>query len=97
MSGTVTNNYGMSLAGADVTFAALTATCSTTTDGSGVYSIKVPSNASYDVSFTAANHEPYMVSGSVLKGKAATLNAVLTADARVVVTASVPKRGRVRM
>ena len=89
VSGTVTNNYGVSLVGADVTFAALTATCSTTTDGSGVYSIKVPSNASYDVSFTAANHEPYMVSGSVLKGKAATLNAVLTADARVVVTASV--------
>ena len=89
VSGTVTNNYGVSVLGADVTFAALTATCSTTTDGSGVYSIKVPSNASYDVSFTAANHKPYMVSGSVLKGKAATLNAVLTADARVVVTASV--------
>ena len=53
VSGTVTNNYGVSLEGADVTFAALTATCSTTTDGSGVYSIKVPSNASYDVSFEA--------------------------------------------
>ena len=89
VTGTVTNNYGISLVGADVTFTALTASCSTTTDGSGVYSIKVPSNASYDVSFEADNHAPYMVSGSVLKGKAATLNAVLTADARVVVTASV--------
>ena len=89
VTGNVTNNYGVSLVGADVTFTALTASCSTTTDGSGVYTIKVPSNASYDVSFTAANHEPYMVSGSVLKGKAATLDAVLTADGRVIVTASV--------
>ena len=89
VTGTVTNNYGISLVGADVTFTALTASCSTTTNGSGVYSIKVPSNASYDVSFAAANHKTYMVSGSVLKGKAATLNAVLTADARVIVTASV--------
>jgi hypothetical protein len=89
VSGTVTNNYGVSLSGASVTFAALTATCSTTTNGSGVYSIKVPSNASYDVSFAATNHATYMVSGSVLKGKAATLNAVLTANARVIVTASV--------
>ena len=89
VSGTVTNNYGVSLVGADVTFTALSASCSTTTDGSGVYSIKVPSNASYDVSIAAAHHATYNTSGSILKGKTVTLNAVLTADARVIVTPSV--------
>ena len=89
MSGTVTNNYRVILAGASVTFTALTASCSTTTNGSGAYSIKVPTNASYDVSFSAANHATYTVTGSVIKGKGATLNAVLTAAARVIVTASV--------
>ncbi|MFZ0467993.1 MAG: carboxypeptidase-like regulatory domain-containing protein, partial [Thiogranum sp.] len=90
VSGTVTNNYGASVAGASVTFATLTASCSTTTNGSGAYSIKVPV-ASYDVTFAAAHHATYMVTGSVVKNKNnAPLNAVLTADAPVIVTASVP-------
>lgn len=88
VSGTVTNNYGASVAGASVTFATLTASCSTTTNGSGAYSIKVPV-ASYDVSFAAANHATYTVTGSVIKGKGATLNAVLTAEARVILDPSV--------
>lgn len=40
VSGTVTNNYGVPLSGASVTFEALTASYATTTDGSGVYTIK---------------------------------------------------------
>jgi hypothetical protein len=89
VSGTVTNNYGVSLAGASVTFSALTVSCSTTTNSSGAYSIKVPV-ATYDVSFAAANHASYTVSGSVIKNKSSSsLNAVLTADAAVIVTASI--------
>ena len=89
VSGTVTNNYGVPLSGANVTFAALTASYDTTTDGSGAYTIKVPAGGTYDVSFSADYHATYSVTGSVIKGKNNTLNAVLTADARVIVNASV--------
>ena len=89
VSGTVSNNYGQNLAGASVTFKALTASFATTTDGSGAYIIKVPASASYDISFAAANHATKTITGSVIKGKSNTLNAVLTAAARVIVTASV--------
>jgi hypothetical protein len=89
VSGTVTNNYGVPLSGASVTFEALTASYATTTDGSGVYTIKVPAGGTYDVSFSADNHATYSVTGSVVKGKDNTLNAVLTADARVIVNAEV--------
>ncbi len=90
VTGHVMNNYSQSLAGASVTFKALTTSYSTVTDGSGNYTIKVPANASYDVSVSAANHATYMVTGSAIKGKNnPPLNVTLQAVARVVVSASV--------
>ena len=90
VSGTVSNSYtGFGIAGAEITFATLTASFTATTDGSGVYTIKVPANAYYDVSFSATNYDSQTVAGSLIKGKNNTLDATLMPVARVIVTASV--------
>jgi hypothetical protein len=90
VTGKVTNNFGVNLEGAVVTFAALTTSYNTVTDVNGDYTIKVPANASYDVSFEAEYHETYELSGSAIKGKKnPPLNATLTATAPVILTAGV--------
>ena len=88
VSGTVTNNYGVPVAGAEVTFDAFSYSFSTTTDGQGQYTIKV-APATYDVTITAMYHATYKATGSILKSKNNTLDAVLTAAARVIVTPDV--------
>lgn len=87
--GRVTNNYQQPIVGADIVFKSLTRDYQTSSGPDGEYSIEVPGNASYDISFSADYHEPFMVTGSVIRGRRnpTVLDATLQAEAAVIVDA----------
>ena len=64
------------IAGANVTVQAITS-FNAITDGTGYYSVDVPSDAYYNVAVTAGGYEDFAWSGTIFKGKSYTLDAAL--------------------
>jgi len=89
VTGTVSNSLtGQGISGATATFATLNATFSDDTDENGSYSVSVPANVSYEVTFAAESFDAKTLSGSLVEAEGTVLDASLDPVDAVIVEAT---------